>query len=111
MGPCFISTEGANTCAPPYAMARFNGAVLHQHGRQESLAIDVWRIGLQWGRASSARKAFRVSHRVPEQSRLQWGRASSARKAQDEPVVIAINKKLQWGRASSARKALKRFPT
>src|ERR1041384_6932298 len=59
MGPCFISTEGAIAVAARAADSGcFNGAVLHQHGRHwigrgSRITIQA----LQWGRASSARKA------------------------------------------------------
>ena len=56
MGPCFISTEDASCISPTFYVSSFNGAVLHQHGRPELCEISGELGGLQWGRASSARK-------------------------------------------------------
>jgi seryl-tRNA synthetase len=60
MGPCFISTEGDGRM------------ILRSHQQR-----------LQWGRASSARKACFPAFELLLHGQLQWGRASSARKLAD----------------------------
>src|SRR5437867_4119212 len=59
MGPCFISTEGVPPRMDSALLLRcFNGAVLHQHGRRRVVMYHLaMLVKLQWGRASSARKA------------------------------------------------------
>ena len=115
-----------NSRAPPRT---FNGAALHQRGRrcdeqgrpagtqpsmgprfisaEGDLTSYAWRVTpyLQWGRASSARKADGVAIAAGGLIALQWGRASSARKAYSFGTITANANILQWGRASSARKA------
>ena len=69
MGPCFISTEDVMLVSlVSTSVSRFNGAVLHQHGRHfsyDAVAQQKQRR-LQWGRASSARKTAprRFSYRL-----------------------------------------------
>src|ERR1700761_9580224 len=57
MGPCFVSTEGTWILTVTRSPHPFNGAVLRQHGRQNLNREHYRTVRLQWGRASSARKA------------------------------------------------------
>ena len=109
---------------------RFNGAVLHQHGRQwgESPPPSQTTL-LQWGRASSARKTSRrTNSRAPTCCCFngavlhQHGRplvGGEASQVSDDasmgPCFISTedvlylrmsrdSQEVQWGRASSARK-------
>ena len=83
MGPCFISTEDFRTMRRGCpALTSFNGAVLHQHGRQSSFdSTDS-----SWTRFNGAVLHQHGRHfsydavAQQKQRRLQWGRASSARK-------------------------------
>jgi len=143
------------TCTKDASSPRlhFNGAGLHQPGRHLHANWDLGRFDtsmgpgfispegaperlkardrsrLQWGRASSARKAYernmviydsdetsmgpgfispegmKYSDSQEDDSLLQWGRASSARKALPITKQLGEAIGLQWGRASSARKA------
>ncbi len=56
MEPCFVSTEDLELLAENERLAPFNGAVLRQHGRQPDGLGAGGTAGLQWSRASSARK-------------------------------------------------------
>jgi hypothetical protein len=56
MGPCFISTESKSKGGTD-DVSSFNGTVLHQHVELARAGMMASSTGLQWDRASSARRA------------------------------------------------------
>ena len=106
MGPRFFSAEGILLVGCVANLKTFNGAALLQRGRPPASQPRYAKPdSLQWGRASSARKALGTAGNNTILIYLQWGRASSARKAHILDNGRAAMVHLQWGRASSARKA------
>ena len=111
MGPCFISTEDAGTwLIVAFERRRFNGAVLHQHGRHGICGPMVFYFPASMGPCFiSTEDAKFCSTFGHESGALQWGRASSARKTLELAGKSALYEELQWGRASSARKTIQRL--